>query len=152
LAAPIAPLFVAWGSDEDRQAWLARGRRLTGASDTSLGEAEAQAVRDLGYQVTTGRATADRFERSVSEDDDPDGVVEVLRRMQETGPEPGLRAPIEELTDVTSLAAPVRDATGQVVLALHLGGFDGTENPQRLRACLDRLLAGAHRASELISA
>jgi flavin reductase (DIM6/NTAB) family NADH-FMN oxidoreductase RutF/DNA-binding IclR family transcriptional regulator len=152
LAAPIAPLFVAWAEESEQQAWLARGRRITGIDDPAMGRAELEGVRTLGYQVTTGHAAAERFERTVVIDQDPAGVPEVLRQMQERGPEPGLHQPLEELTDVTSLAAPVWTSDRQVGLILHLIGFTGTESPERLRSCLDRLLAGAARASDLISA
>jgi hypothetical protein len=108
---------------------------------------DLRAVRALGHQVTTGRASSDRFERSVTEPDTPGGVAAVLRELVERGPEPGLRRPLAELTDVTSMAAPVRDRDGRVVLVLHLMGFTGRERPDRLQACLDRLLAGAARAT-----
>jgi DNA-binding IclR family transcriptional regulator len=83
----------------------------------------------------------------VGDRDDPAGWVDVLRRMIDRGPEPALRTPVEDLTEVTSMAAPVRDPDGRVVMALHLMGFDGSEPPQRLRRCRDRLLAAASRAS-----
>jgi flavin reductase (DIM6/NTAB) family NADH-FMN oxidoreductase RutF/DNA-binding IclR family transcriptional regulator len=152
LAAPIAPLFVAWAGTVEQMAWLDRGRRLTGTTDPALAMAELEAVRSLGYQVTTGQQDAELFERSVVDHDRPDGVAEVLRRMQERAPEPRLHTPFDQLTEVTSLAAPVRDRDGRVVLALHLMGFSGTESPDRLHACLDRLLAGAARAGELLNA
>jgi DNA-binding IclR family transcriptional regulator len=151
LAAPIAPLFVAWGTEAEQTAWLERGRRLTGTTDRALGQAELAAVRELGYQATTGRAASDRFERAVTGGTDPSGLSEVLRGMQERGPEPGLHAPVDELTEVTSLAAPVRDRDGRVVLVLHIS-LTGAESAERLRTCLDRLLAGAARASALLSA
>jgi DNA-binding IclR family transcriptional regulator len=59
---------------------------------------------------------------------------------------------VAELADVTSMAAPVRDRDGRVALALHLMGFTGRETPARLQTCLDRLLAGAARATDLLSA
>lgn len=148
LAAPFAPLFVAWSDAREQAAWQERGRRLTGRSDDTLGQEQLQAVRELGYDLTTGQATADRFERSVT-DEDADRA-DVLRELAERGPEPGLGRPIEELSDVTSLAAPVRDHEGRVVLTLHLIGFTGSESPQRLRECLDRLLVGAERATQLV--
>jgi flavin reductase (DIM6/NTAB) family NADH-FMN oxidoreductase RutF/DNA-binding IclR family transcriptional regulator len=151
LAAPIAPLFVAWAGTVEQMAWLDRGRRLTGTSDPAVAMAELEAVRSLGYQVTTGQQDAELFERSVVDHDRPDGVAEVLRRMQERGPEPRLDTPFDQLTDVASLAAPVRGADGSVLLSLHLIGFTGSETPQRLRSCLDRLLAGAARASHLLT-
>jgi flavin reductase (DIM6/NTAB) family NADH-FMN oxidoreductase RutF/DNA-binding IclR family transcriptional regulator len=151
LAAPIAPLFAAWAPAADQQAWLARGARLTGA-DTAGCAADLAAVRALGHQVTTGRASADRFERSLTDRDAPGGVAEVLGDLLRRGPEPGLHRPLAELTDVTSIAAPVRDRDGQVVLALHLMGFTGRETPDRLATCLDRLLAAAGRATDRTAA
>jgi flavin reductase (DIM6/NTAB) family NADH-FMN oxidoreductase RutF/DNA-binding IclR family transcriptional regulator len=150
LAAPIAPLFLAWADRAEQEAWLARGRRLTGVADPSVAEAALDAVRELGYQVTTGLATADRFEDSIA--GRAADVSDVLRQLQERGPEPGLQHPIDQLTEVTSLTAPVRDRDGRVVLSLHLMGFSGTESPDRLRTCLNRLLAGAARAGDLLAA
>ncbi|MFQ1002444.1 flavin reductase [Modestobacter sp. SSW1-42] len=151
LAAPIAPLFAAWAPAADQEAWVARGARLTGA-DTSGCAADLAAVRALGHQVTTGRASADRFERSLSGRDAPGGVADVLGELLQRGPEPGLRRPLRELSDVTSIAAPVRDRDGQVVLALHLMGFTGQETPDRLTTCLDRLLDAARRATDRTAA
>ncbi|MCZ2828816.1 flavin reductase [Modestobacter sp. VKM Ac-2986] len=151
LAAPIAPLFLAWAPAADQQAWLARGARLTG-SDTAGCAADLAAVRALGHTVTTGRASADRFERSLFDRDAPGGVAGVLGELLQRGPEPGLRRPLAELTDVTSIAAPVRDRDGQVVLALHLMGFTGQETPDRLTTCLDRLLVAARRATDRTAA
>src|SRR4051794_15678763 len=151
LAAPIAPLFVAWAGTVEQMAWLDRGRRLTGTTDPAQAMAELLAVRELGYQVTTGRQDAELFERSVVTHELPGGVVDVLRSMQERAPEARLRTPFDQLTDVASLAAPVRGADGSVALSLHLIGFTGAETPQRLRSCLDRLQAGAARASHLLT-
>jgi flavin reductase (DIM6/NTAB) family NADH-FMN oxidoreductase RutF/DNA-binding IclR family transcriptional regulator len=151
LAAPIAPLFTAWAPEADQRAWLARGARLTGA-DTSGCAADLAAVRALGHQVTTGRVSADRFERSLADRDAPGGVAGVLGELLDRGPEPGLHRPLAELTDVTSIAAPVRDRDGQVVLALHLMGFTGRETPDRLATCLDRLLTAARRATDRTAA
>ncbi|GAB2965549.1 flavin reductase [Streptomyces heilongjiangensis] len=150
LAAPFGPLFAAWADEAQQQAWRERGARLTGMPAGRNADSDLRAVRDLGYQVTTGHAAADRFEHAVTAADaDP---AAVLRDLVERGPEPGLRRPVEQLSEVTSLAAPVRDGAGRVVLSLHLMGFSGAESPARLRACLERLLVGAARADGLLSA
>ncbi|MFC8361288.1 flavin reductase [Streptomyces griseorubiginosus] len=150
LAAPFGPLFAAWADETQQQAWRERGARLTNMPARPSTDSDLQAVQDLGYQVTTGHATADRFERAMTvADADP---AAVLRDLVERGPEPGLRRPVEQLSEVTSLAAPVRDRYGRVVLSLHLIGFSGAEPPARLRVCLERLLEGAARADELLSA
>ena len=151
LAAPFGPVFVAWAPEAERQAWLMRGQVLTGTADQSLAEAELAAVRALGYGVTTGRAAAEHFGRVVTGIHDAAAVAEWLTAMQERGPEPGLHAPVEELTEVTSMHVPVRDDGGRAVLILHLMGFTGAESPGRLRACLDRLQAGARTAGARLS-
>ncbi|MGY1815203.1 flavin reductase [Blastococcus sp. SYSU D00820] len=147
LAAPFGPLYVAWATEAERETWLQRGRRLSGGESMDLAARELDAIRELGYEVTTDRATADRFERLFGDADDADDAGAILRGLTAKLPESGLRAPIEHLTDVTSLAAPVHDADGRVVMVLRLIGFQGSESPERLRTCLDRLLAGAARAT-----
>jgi flavin reductase (DIM6/NTAB) family NADH-FMN oxidoreductase RutF/DNA-binding IclR family transcriptional regulator len=151
LAAPFGPLFVAWAPASERQAWLVRGQVLTGATDHSLGEGELAAVRALGYAVTTGHATEEHFRKAVTGIHDRAAVAEVLTAIHSRGPEPGLRAPMEDLADVTSMSVPVRIPDGRVVLVLHLMGFTGAESPDRLRACLDRLLAGGRAACDRLS-
>jgi hypothetical protein len=124
---------------------------LAGAVNRSLAEGELAAVRGLGYGITTGREAAERFGRVITGTHDPATVADWLGTMQRRGPEPGLHEPVEELTDVTSMHVPVRTAGGRVVLVLHLMGFTGTEGPGRLRACLDRMLAGARAAGDRLS-
>ena len=65
--------------------------------------------------------------------------------------EPGLRAPLDELSDVASMHVPVRDGSARVVLSFDLLGFTGDEPADRLLMCRDRLLVGASTASALIS-
>lgn len=151
LAAPFGPVFVAWAAEAEQQAWLTRGHVLAGAADRSLAEGELAAVRALGYGITTGREAAQRFGRVITGTHDPAAVADWLVAMHRRGPEPGLHRPVEELTDVTSMHVPVRTADGRVVLVLHLMGFTGTEGPGRLRACLDRMLAGARAAGDRVS-
>ena len=146
LAAPFGPVFVAWASEAEQQAWLTRGHVLGGVTDRSLAEGELAAVRGLGYGITTGREAAERFGRVITGTHDPAAVADWLAAMQKRGPEPGLHGRVEELTEVTSMHVPVRSADGRVVLVLHLMGFTGAEGPGRLRACLDRMLAGARAA------
>ncbi|MFF3500244.1 flavin reductase [Streptomyces sp. NPDC003247] len=152
LAAPFGPLFVAWASPAEQDAWITRSGHLAGEQGGRTAREDLAAVRALGYQVTTGHATADRFERLVENGAlDTGDAKDLLRRLVDRGPEPGLRTALHELTEVTSLAVPVRTADGTVALSLHLIGFTGDESPDRLPACRDRLLAGAERARELIS-
>lgn len=151
LAAPFGPVFVAWATEAEQQAWLTRGHVLAGAADRALAEGELAAVRALGYGITTGQEAAERFGRVITGTHDPAVVADWLVAMQQRGPEPGLHRPVEELTDVTSMHVPVRQPGGRVLLVLHLMGFTGTERPARLRASLDRMLAGAQAAGDRLS-
>ena len=150
LAAPIAPLFVAWAGRSSR--WP--GSTAAGGSP---GPATPPSRWPSSRPCVPGATRSRPVSRTPSSSSGPwstttaDGVAEVLRRMQERAPEPRLHTPFDQLTDVASLAAPVRGADGSVLLSLHLIGFTGSETPQRLRSCLDRLLAGAARASHLLT-
>jgi hypothetical protein len=74
----------------------------------------------------------------------------VLQRLCDKGPEMGLRCPIEDVRDITSLHVPVRGSDGDVLLSLDLFGFNGSEDGAVLRRCLDRLRDGAMEAGRLL--
>ncbi len=155
-AAPYAPLFVAWAPEEAQERWIASGSRIAGGDLTDIATAELAAVRERGYVVITGRSATRRFDRSALNGARPvperhEELQAVAQTLSRRGLDPGLRTPIEEVTDVTSLHVPVRDQAGAVRLSLVLIGFTGHETPDRIRRCRDRLLAGAERASTLIS-
>ena len=151
LAAPLAPLHVAWAGDAAEARWIANARNVVGHVDPEVAHVELQHVRETGYAVSAGAATAAEFERMVVVPSDtaaPDlsGVLpKLLERTASTGP-----ASIDDPAGVTSLHAPVFDSTGQVAVTLTLNGFSGTESSARLAECRDRLLKAARSISEVI--
>ncbi len=150
LAAPLAPVFVAWASEDEKQAWVRRGRALSGSTDDAAVRAQLHAVRERGMHVTTGRSTAELFERVVRGGEDAEGLTAVLRDLLERGPLPTGEEPLSDLVDVTSLTAPVRDGAGRAVLALHLSGFTGSEASWEIGRAVTELHATAARCSLLL--
>ena len=155
LAAPLAPVFLAWAPEAEQEAWIRRGHALSGAADAAALRAQLHAVRERGLHVTTGRATADAFERVVRGEESGGGSGEesgtalagVLRALGELGPVPVAEEPLPDLVDVTSLTAPVRDGSGRVVLALHLTGFTGAEAGWEIGRVVTELHTTAARCS-----
>ena len=142
LAAPLAPVHVAWAGEDAERRWLANGRQVAGSVTADIARAELNTVRRQGYAVSTGSATAAEFERSIriaSDTGVPDlaGVLPDLLQRAGSGANQ-----LAEAADVTSLHAPAFAPDGQVAISLTLNGFSGRESPERLQACLDRLLAG----------
>ncbi|MDO8317982.1 flavin reductase [Rhodoferax sp.] len=157
LAAPLAPVFLAWASPEEQRRWLAEGARLAGADVTGLAMASLEAVRARGHEIATGRGVSERFRQIVLGNDErpheaqPDEFAQVVRAVVERR-DPALTLPLEQLSDVTALMVPVRDVNDRVVLSLGIMGFTGEEDHARLQKCLRRLETAADRATELIAA
>ena len=151
LAAPLAPVFLAWAPQAEQEAWICRGHALSGAADAAALRAQLHAVRERGLHVTTGRATADAFERVVRGEESGEGSGDALaggrRALGELGPVPVAEEPLPDLVDVTSLTAPVRDGSGRVVLALHLTGFTGAEAGWEIGRVVTELHTTAARCS-----
>ena len=148
LAAPLAPVHVAWAGPQAEQRWLAQARTILGPVAVEAALAELADVRQHGYAVSAGVQAAAEFERTVHVTSDsaaPDlsGVLPSLLARAGAG-----SADLDNPTEVTSLHAPVFGADGQVALSLTLNGFSGIESPGRLRHCLNRLLVAARNITE----
>ena len=149
LAAPLAPLHVAWAGESAETRWITNAQNVVGHVDPEVAHAELRHVRENGYAVSAGKATAAEFERMVAVPSDtaaPDlsGVLPgLLERTASMGP-----ASIDDPAGVTSLHAPVFDSAGQVAVTLTLNGFSGSESPSRLAGCRDHLLAAASAISD----
>jgi flavin reductase (DIM6/NTAB) family NADH-FMN oxidoreductase RutF len=148
LAAPLGSELVAWASEAEQHRWLERGRKLTGVDSLDFALEDLAHMRRLGYSVTTGREVAESLERLAFGDaTDSHEMQAVLQRLCDKGPETGLRCPIEEVRDITSMHVPICGLDGEVLLSFDLVGFNGSEGGTALRRCLDRLMDGAMEAS-----
>lgn len=151
LAAPLAPLHVAWAGEAAEARWIANARDVVGDVDAGIAHAELEHVRAAGYAVSVDVGAAAEFERIVHVPSDtaaPDlsGVLpRLIEHAASTGP-----ASIDDPAGVTSLHAPVFDSTGQVAVTLTLNGFSGTESAVRLKASRDRLLTAARAITDAI--
>ena len=144
LAAPLAPLHVAWAGEAAEARWLANAQDIIGETDSDLARSELSQAREKGYSVSIDVGAAAEFERIVlapsdSEAPDLSGVLpKLLAHLTAAGP-----AAIDNPSGVTSLHAPVFDAAGQVAITLTVNGFTGTESAEVLVECKDRMLATA---------
>ncbi|ACL41493.1 flavin reductase domain protein FMN-binding [Pseudarthrobacter chlorophenolicus A6] len=151
LAAPLAPLYVAWAGEAAEKRWIDNARVVVGEVDATLAHAELEQVRSLGYAVSVDVGAAAEFERIVYVPSDtaaPDlsGVLPLLiERAASSGP-----AALDDPAGVTSLHAPVFDSEGQVAVTLTLNGFPGNESLTRLEECRDSLLGAARSITDAI--
>ncbi|MFJ9587985.1 flavin reductase [Streptomyces acidicola] len=65
-AAPMAPEFGAWGSEEVRRTWAENARQLIGTVDPDLIEETVSLVRDTGYALSYGRTMSEQFDAVVA--------------------------------------------------------------------------------------
>lgn len=147
LAAPIAPVFVAWGSAAQQEAWVARGQRLVQA-DPDIARAELEAVRTCGYELTRGVPIPHEMEPA-AQGEVSGQALEFVRALSKRGKSTA-GTDAQNLDGVTSIAAPIFDSAGDVVLAFHLVGLSGHDSSTRMRELLTCLLDGARRASETL--
>lgn len=151
LAAPLAPLHVAWAGDAAEARWLSNTKDVIGDVDPDLARSELTQARARGYSVSVDVGAASEFERIVlapSDSQAPDlsGVLpKLLAHLMASGP-----ATIDNPDGVTSLHAPVFDAAGQVAITLTVNGFSGTESAAALLECRDRMLATAEAITRSI--
>lgn len=151
LAAPLASELVAWASEAEHKRWLERGRALAGVDGLDFALDDLARIRRLGYSVTTGRDMAERLEPLAFDGEkDSDEIRAVLQRLCDKGPEMGLRCPIEDVRDITSMHVPICGSDGEALLSFDLFGFSGSEDGAALRRYLARLREGALEASRLL--
>lgn len=151
LAAPLAPLHVAWAGEGAEARWITNAREVVGDIDPDLAHAELMNVRQAGYAVSVDVGAAAEFERMVQVPSDtaaPDlsGVLpKLLAHMAASGP-----PSIDDPSGVTSLHAPVFDPEGRVAVTLTLNGFSGSETALHIADCRDRLLSAARAITKEI--
>jgi DNA-binding IclR family transcriptional regulator len=119
--------------------------------------ASLEAVRTRGYEIATGRQFSERLRRTVLGDsarqpgEEPPEFAQVVQAVVERR-DPAWTLPLNELSDVTMFAVPVRDLNGRAVLSLGIVNLTGQEDQARLRRYLSRLETAAERATQLVNA
>lgn len=121
--APFGPAFAAWADDAEQQRWIATGDAVNAALGERLRRV-LPAIRRRGYSLERSDApstAAFALLGQLQQDVFGDAVREVLGRvLAELTQVDFLPAELRGRHEVTSIAAPVFDATGHVVLNLSL--------------------------------
>ncbi|MEU3855268.1 flavin reductase family protein [Streptomyces sp. NPDC029554] len=65
-AAPMAPEFVAWGTEEVRHTWVENARQLIGTVDADLIAGTISLVRESGYALSYGRTMSEKFDAMIA--------------------------------------------------------------------------------------
>jgi len=148
--APFGPAFAAWADDAEQQRWIATGERVNPA----LGERLRQvlpAIRRRGYSLERSdapSAAAFAVLGQLQEDVFGDAVREVLGRvLAELSQVDFLPSELRGRHEVTSIAAPVFDAAGRVVLNLSVHPH-GPVTAADLRALGESVAAAADSVTD----
>jgi flavin reductase (DIM6/NTAB) family NADH-FMN oxidoreductase RutF len=134
LAAPLAPLLVAWAGAAEQNRWIERGQRLGASIDEAFMLEWLARLRQIGYWLRGG--------------DSPD--LEELVRGSE------LEQAVEHLpfahsaADPVSVHVPVFGPDGSVALMLGSRGFGKNADGNDVNTAVDRLLLAARRVMSLI--
>lgn len=154
---PWGAPFMAWATDADVAAWLARGPYGTedrrAEYTTLLGT-----VRQRGYAVTVHNALSERIDlvlaQRSSTPHDADLRDELVRLIGQLGPssfesKPGYQADPAARHDLAQMSAPVFDARGHVAFTLGLSGFPSGLTGEAVAAYADKLKASTLRLTRL---
>jgi flavin reductase (DIM6/NTAB) family NADH-FMN oxidoreductase RutF/DNA-binding IclR family transcriptional regulator len=128
LAAPLAPIHVAWQGDDAVTRWVNNGRRILGDAVVRPAHEELERVRVNGYAFSTGIDEAAAFEDTVANSGDalsldlhdvlPSTLANVSRASQT----------LDQAHDVTALHFPIFDERGHVRVGLTVNGFRGNKS------------------------
>ncbi|WP_350351660.1 flavin reductase [Microbacterium sp. A8/3-1] len=146
-AAPLAPSFAAWGTEESVKTWIENARHLTGTVDRAALTELLEQTRARGFAVTRGDAVIDDFNRVVSDPEAPRSelarVWQLITQQNDGGPDAGIPA------DATAIQFPIFDESGTAALVVAVTSFrsaidvrGGEEFAERVRS-LSRDLTAA---------
>jgi DNA-binding IclR family transcriptional regulator len=154
-APPIGAPFVAWGSDDEFDAWVARSERPIGASELDRWKATVAAIREQGYGVE--RLSPAWLElRAVVEsvsDDVPDKVRDMVRALTaELGPEHYLPDDIAraDRLAVGVIHSPVFDHDGRPELSIAANVFRNDVSRREIQRIARRLVQGTTAVTRAI--
>lgn len=147
-AAPVAPSFAAWGTEESVKTWIEGARHLAGAVDrTALGEL-LEETRARGFAISRGQAFVEEFSRMVG---DPSTKRGDLARLWATISRENEGVPEAELpNDVTGIQFPIFDEDGIAVLVVALAQLEGAIGRFGGKVIIERVLALSDELTTLI--
>ena len=134
LAAPLAPLLVAWADAAEQHRWIERGRRLGASVEETPMLEWLGSLRRAGYWLRG---------------QDPPDLEELVRGS-------ALDAAVERLpfgtsaADPVSIHVPVFGPDGNVALMLGGRGFEDNADGNDISTAVDRLLLAGGRVTSLI--
>jgi DNA-binding IclR family transcriptional regulator len=129
LVPPLGASFVAWGADEEIEAWLARASAEHDAETVAYWRSGLAHIRERGYQVELrsrgSSALAERMAQMAHGSRATGYKSELLKLVQTFGRQPMY---VESLDpegeyDLILLAVPIFDQEGDCAYSLCLGGF-----------------------------
>ncbi|HWH25971.1 MAG TPA: flavin reductase [Pseudolysinimonas sp.] len=137
-AAPVAPSFAAWASDETVKTWIEGARHLAGAVDRPALSALLDATRRRGFAISRGEAVSEDFPRILM---DPESKLTDLAKVWEVIARENAGEQSDELPDdVSSLQVPVFDENGHAVFVIALLHMDADLKKFGPDAFVQRLL------------
>lgn len=142
LIAPFAPLFIAGARDSDKERWFSAGRAVFGEEITAVA-ADLLAQTADGVEEMRRQDINEKIEGLIARGDNDFAAREAF---------PDLVGEQLDLADrgLSSLAVPVHDAGGSVVLVLQVVGFRGDETREFIDTCRNRIQLGGRAAEERV--
>lgn len=146
LVAPVGAPFLAWASEEEVDAWIARRATTPSVDLVAEWRRDLELTRSRGYQVTM-RGRDDRTIASLMSDlasgranaDYKNEVSQLINSYESHKSQPQIIAD-EQSYEVQLIASPIFDADGAVAYNLCLGGFAQKLSGATIRYHADRLL------------
>lgn len=148
-AAPVAPVFAAWATPEQRHAWTEGSRHLVGRVERAQIARQLEGVRARGYGLVGRRPTGARFDTLFAGSTPRIALAQTWEEMLALGGE--LEGDPEQVwRRASGIQIPVFGADGHVILALYATALPQLEHASEFDALVRRLVEAAHRISELL--
>jgi DNA-binding IclR family transcriptional regulator len=154
---PWGAPFMAWATDADIAAWLARGPYGTEERRAEY-LALLETVRERGYAVTVHNALSERIDAVLAQQSatprDEGLQAELTRLIGELGPGSFESKAVDSIDpaarhDLAQMSAPVFDGRGHVAFTLGLSGFPDGLTSQAVSDYADQLKASTLRLTRL---
>lgn len=143
-AAPVASVFVAWGSSERQKTWEENSRFLLGEVNRPLINEMLERVRNRGFSVTVGKALIESFERIIGNPDSKHSEISDIWSQLSAEYE-SFTAGQTDFSEVTAVQVPVFDENGEAKLELYVGMPDWVKTQADFEKLTSTTLAAARR-------